>query len=160
MWTKNKKIMTIKYYSKERSSLLKYLFFSSNKILNIDASLFGYSKEAIYQMMLPNHISKDKTISMLSHQCNTVIDYILPFTKNIDIFKNNALQTYPIKCINIDLTDKIFIYLKSRCINIYSWSSYHLVNSFNNVKNLILLLPLDTYSFQKSKEFILKSNHE
>lgn len=350
--------MIKKYHSKEGSSLLKYLSFSTNKTKNINGSFFTYSREAISQIMIHTNITETDKILMPSYQCNTVIDYILPFTKNIefyeinedltlssneiinkinhhtkiiffvhyfgiitnikpslieilreknikiihdlahsflslyqrnftldtysdyiissiykniplgvgaigigdfqqknsidvkeffiinlkkiltnfrcligkraftyyhlhaksslqentiiyknstlsyyayqfllahinikkliedkttvthqyftlfennkefsnligkDILENNVLQAYPIKCVNIKSREKIFHYLKSHCIDIYSWPSYHPINSFDTLKDTILLLPLDFYSFQKSKEFLIKSNHE
>ena len=79
--------MIKKYYSKEGSSLFPYLSIKSNKMNQSNASLFTYSREAIYQMMKINHISQEDTILMPSYQCNIVIDYILPFTQKI-VFYN------------------------------------------------------------------------
>lgn len=350
--------MMIKYHSKEGSSLLKYITTSCNKMKYTNATFFTYSREAIYQMMLVNNISEDDKILMPSYQCNTVIDYILPFTNNIEfyeideelnfnnneiidkidsntkmiffvhyfgiisnideslidvimqknikivhdlahsflslyqrefvlgthsdyiissiykniplgvgaigigkfqqansmdlkeftivnlkkvathfrcligkrafsyydindtsstkeetinyqqniftyrfyyfllkhinieqlikdrvtlsfeyfnlfqnkesftniisegILENNVLQAYPIKCSNKILREKLFNFLKKDCIDIYPWPSYHPINSFDTLKEKILLLPIDEYSLKRAKDFFMKDNYE
>ena len=122
------------------------------------------STSKLYKKLL-EHIDIDKIIEdkiTIAHQYFSLFENNKEFSNliNRDILENNVLQAYPIKCVNINSRDKIFKYLKSCCIDIYPWPSYHPMNSFDTLKDSILLLPLDTYPFQKSKEFILKSNHE
>jgi len=106
--------MITRYYSKEGEGLLNYISLKSNKIdrnLPKNSRYLTYSREAIYEIMRQCNITRKDRILMPSYQCNTVIDYILPFTKNIDFYSidmNLNFNEREIDCLIKKNTKMIF----------------------------------------------------
>lgn len=111
------------------------------------------------------HLNIDK---MISDKRKISEDYFEVFNKE-SIFKNivtkeilnaNVLQAFPIYCDNQDKREKLFTHLKAKCIDIYPWPSYHPLNSFDDLKDKILLLPLDTFSLRECKNYLKVTSND
>lgn len=121
-----------------------------------------YKKNSILTKLYKNliyHINLDKIIKKREKITSLYYDLFdnNKYFKNIfnkDILQNNVLQAYPVLCLDQNVREKIFMYLKDKCIDVYPWPSYHCLNNNYYLKSKLLLFPIDNFSFEQTKKFI------
>ncbi|MDO8455091.1 MAG: DegT/DnrJ/EryC1/StrS family aminotransferase [Sulfurimonas sp.] len=99
------------FISRDGSIFKTYLSTSKNIIAKKNFEMFTYSREAIFEICNQNNISTDDEVLLPDYLCSTVIESILPFTKNIKFYsidENMNFDSKEIRTLISDTTKLIF----------------------------------------------------
>ncbi|MFA6192507.1 MAG: DegT/DnrJ/EryC1/StrS family aminotransferase [Sulfurimonas sp.] len=99
------------FISRDGSIFKTYLSTGENLFSNKNFEMFTYSREAIFEICNQNRISADDEVLLPDYLCSTVIESILPFTKNIKFYsidENMNFDSKEIKTLISNRTKLIF----------------------------------------------------
>ena len=94
------------FTSRDGSILKLHMGGSNSSLLDKNLSYFTYSREAIVEILTSNRIGSDDEILLPNYLCSTVIESIIPVTKNIKYYKIDDCLCFDNSDIISLLTDK------------------------------------------------------
>lgn len=117
-------------------------------------NFFSYSREAIFAIAQEINLNKDDEVLLPDYICNTVIDALYPFTKNIKFYKINIKMSFDenevLSCLNrktklvvfvdyfgveTDISQELINTIKNKDIKILKDSAHSFLTLINNQFN-------------------------